>query len=161
MRTLGFYQPFCSLMIHGKLETRWVREGFKPPFPLGEYLYYSTSKRCTQATLFDWCGPEIMLNISDTLKEDVTAKLDKCAIGSGELINLRPMVKEDEQRAFVKFIGRQIRIVKDKEGNTKEVPYIQWVLEFKDSAYIIPFQWKFGKQGVGKVTDSEMHKIIY
>ena len=44
IRTLGFYQPFGSLMLHGKIETRWVRKGKKPPFPLGKYIFYTTQK---------------------------------------------------------------------------------------------------------------------
>lgn len=46
IRTLGFYQPFGTLMLHGKIETRWVKVGKKPPFPEGKYLFYSTQKRC-------------------------------------------------------------------------------------------------------------------
>ena len=44
VRTLGLYQPFATLMLHGKVETRWVRKGKKAPFPLGRYLIYSTKK---------------------------------------------------------------------------------------------------------------------
>ena len=44
IRTLGFYQPYCTAMLHGKVETRWIIEGRTPPMPLGKYLLYSTKK---------------------------------------------------------------------------------------------------------------------
>lgn len=36
IRTLVIYQPYATLMGHGKLETRWVKHGRKPPFPRGK-----------------------------------------------------------------------------------------------------------------------------
>lgn len=146
VRTLGFYQPFCSLMLHGKKETRWVREGKKPPFPLGEYLFYSTKNPCANQTLFQWCGPEIMLSISETLSGDITRFMNGIALAVGELVNLRLMTKEDEAAAFVKFVGK--RTVKDKDGN--DVVQVQWILEFQNITTINPFKFKEGKQGVGK-----------
>lgn len=146
VRTLGFYQPFGSLMFHGKLETRWVRKGRKPPFPLGRYLLYSTKNKCENPTLFQWCGPEIMLSITKTLDGDTTRFFNGFALGYGTLVNLRPMQKEDEDTAFVKFVGEQIRI--DKNG--EEHIYIQWILEFADLERIEqPFRFTEGKQGVG------------
>lgn len=149
-RTLGFYQPFCTLMLHGKLETRWVRKGRKPPFPLSEYRLYSTQKRCSQADLFDWCGPEIMENITTTISKDETRKLDGCGICDGTLFRVREMTKEDEAKAFVKFVGEKTVI--NKKG--EHIVYTQWILEFENVVAITPYQFKEGKQGVGKLTEA-------
>jgi len=155
MRTLGFYQPFCSLMFHGKLETRWVREGKKPPFPEGEYLLYSTIEPCDAFTLYNWCGPEIALNIQKKLEGDTSRFRNKRALGIGTLIDVRPMVKEDEKRAFVKHIGYKVDVI-----NGKHITKRQWILEFENVYRILDFEWKYGKQGVGKVPDFEISKII-
>lgn len=45
IRSLGLHQPYASLMwTHNKIETRWVKKGKKPPFPLGTYMIYATQK---------------------------------------------------------------------------------------------------------------------
>jgi hypothetical protein len=144
IRTMGFYQPFCSLMLHGKIETRWVIKGKKPPFPLGKYVFYSTQKVCDLNTLLDWCGSEIVRNISHTLLNDKTRTLTESAIAIGELVEVRPLTLEDEPLSFVKFIGNKTEL---KEG--KEIHKVQWALIFKDVRPCTPFKWKHGKQGVG------------
>lgn len=148
IRTLGYYQPFCSLMFHGKKETRWVRKGKKPPFPLGKYLFYSTKKKCE--SLLEWCGLEIMNSIRVTLDSDDSMYYNGYALGYGVLSNIRLMTKEDEAAAFVKYQGEQVRV--DKNG--KEHVYVQWILEFKHVERITPYPFKDGKQGVGILKQS-------
>lgn len=147
IRTLGYYQPFCSLMLppHYKDETRWVRKGKKPPFPIGSYVFYSTKKPCTNLQLFEWCGPEIMLSITNELKNEDTQGLNGYVIGGGDLAEVSPMTKEDEAKGFVKFIGE--RTVKDKKGN--DVVQVQWLLRFENVTRITPEIFTQGKQGVG------------
>lgn len=146
IRTLGFYQPFGTLMNYGKIETRWVRKGKKPPFPLCKYVFYTTKKECSDFTLYEeWCGVEIMGNINETLKDDNTRHFTKMILSHGELIEVRPLTKEDEPKAFVKFIGE--KVFKDKNG--KDVIKVQWALIFKDVQQITPVPYHHGKQGVG------------
>lgn len=152
IRTLGFYQPFCSLMIHGKIETRWVTDGRKPPFPLGKYLLYSTKASCSNATLFQWCGPELMLHITNTLKEDNTQTIYESALAIGKLKSISPYKKAQEMEGFVLYKG-----LKYFDGIT--IPKFQWGLHFENVQAIEPFKWKYGKQGVGFVPDSELSKI--
>lgn len=153
-RTLGFYQPFGSLMLHGKIETRWVRAGKKPPFPLGKYLFYTTQKPCDQKSLESWCGGEIIHRIHKILEHEPTANLNGYAIATGNLVEVKLLTPDDEN-TFVKFIGSKI----DTESKDLCVRKVQWGLHFKDVERIEPFKWKFGKQGVGFVTDSELGKI--
>lgn len=153
IRTLGFYQPFGSLMLHGKVETRWVRKGKKPPFPLGKYLFYTTKKECSNKMLSDWSGWQLINAMTNYLGPKKPG-LNGSAIAIGELFNLRLMTQADERIGFVKFIGEKT-VIKDR----KEIIYVQWCLEFKDVKALVPFEWKFGKQGVGFVPLSEIIKI--
>jgi hypothetical protein len=155
IRTLGFYQPFCSLMLHGKIETRWVREGKKPPFPKGKYLFYSTKKACTEDQLQNWCGWMYNDFISPALLDDNTAQLNGYALAVADLKDIRLMSVADERMAFVKYMGYDYR--DDKDGNV--IAYVQWCLEFENVQAIEPFEFKFGKQGIGILPDSERHKI--
>ena len=146
IRTLAFYQPFLSLMIWGKKkETRWVRKNKKPPFPLGVYAFYSTRKPCTHEQLMDWSGIDIMLKITEITGNDPYKYHNGYLLASAKLLSLRPMAKEDEELAYVKFVGE--RTVKDKNGN--DVVQVQWILEFDPVLAIEPVKFNEGKQGVG------------
>lgn len=155
MRTLGLYQPFASLMFHGKIETRWVKEDKKPPFVEGEYLIYSTIRFFNPYELFNMCGPDIVHNIQRTLEGDISRFRNKTALGIGRLIDVRLMRPDDEQMAFVKYKGWKVETI-DGIAVTKR----QWCLIFEEVKRINEFEWKFGKQGVGKVPESELSKII-
>lgn len=159
VRTIGFYQPFGSLMLHGKIETRWVMTGKKPPFPKGKYVFYTTQKPCAQHTLFDWCGHEIMYNINNTLENDNTRGLNKCIIGYGDLVDVRKLMPEDEPKAFVKYIG-----TKDFETDKGIVNKTQWALVFENVTAITPMLFiengkSLGKQGIGFLPESFKHII--
>ncbi len=154
IRTLGFYQPFGTLMLHDKIETRWIRRFRSPPFPLGKYLFYTTQKYCDDATLLEWCGDEIMMSIAKEVLDDETRILSGYAIAVGELCEVKMLEKSEEEKSFVKFVGRKTEIIKGEE-----VTKIQWGLHFKSVQRIQPFKWKFGKQGIGFVPDSELNKI--
>ena len=146
IRTLGLWQPFASLMLHGKVETRKVRKGKKPPFPNGKYLLYSTLKATPEATLHEWCSPEQLDNIKGLLRFEDTRDLCGFALLVAELRGVTKMSKHDEAVAFIQY----------KEHPEHDV----WMLVFEDIQRIEPFAWKFGGQGVGFVPDSERGKII-
>jgi hypothetical protein len=128
-------------MLHGKIETRVVKAGRKPPFPLGRYLIYTTKKAAEQWVVFDACGPEMTARINSIMKTEPTAKLNGYAIAIGTLSAVRPMVKADESKCFIGWSSDR------------------WCLVFTDVQRIEPFQWEFGKQGIGFVPDSELSKI--
>ena len=110
IRSLGFYQPFGSLMLHGKIETRWIRAGKKPPFPLGKYVFYTTLKSCAQHELFNWCGEYLMLDITHKLLYEPTKELNGYAIAIGDLAKVRPMKREDTFGSYVQYKGLVMRI---------------------------------------------------
>lgn len=156
IRTLGFYQPFCSLMLHGKIETRWVRMGKKAPFPLGRYLLYTTKSPCTDLQLTDWCGDELTNHISAVLSEDQTLSLNGYALCVGELYYVGDMDSMIEKECFVKYKG----VIKRKDKYGREHDYNQRTLYFKNIQSIIPFEFKFGKQGVG-ILDKYVNPITF
>lgn len=156
IRTLGFYQPFGTLMLYGKLETRWVRERRKPPYPLGKYLIYTTKKGAGDL-VFDWCtlaNLERMNNNLPGAKSDDTRMLYGYAIAIGELTRVRRMELIDEHDAFVKFIGEQL--FETKEGFVLKH---QWILQIDNVERIEPFVFEYGKQGVGIFPEKDHDKI--
>lgn len=154
IRTIGQYQPFCSLMRHGKIETRWIRYGKKPPFPLGKYLGYSTKKMASHVDLFNWCGPNLMGSIYETLRQDYTKDFHGFGIWTGNLIKVRLMTKQDEPLAFVEWQGIQEF---EKDGETFLMQ--QWCLEFDNIESFKPFRFLHGKQGVGFLPDEYLPSL--
>ncbi len=166
IRTLGFYQPFSSLMLppYDKIETRWVRKGKKPPFPLGKYLFYTTLKPCDNPTLIEWSGADVVDNIIHMFRDEPTKSLYGYAIGIADLVEIKLLAPEDEPMAFVKFVGEKEDILfkeKDvlKRLEISKVFKVQWGMHFTNRQRIEPFKWEFGKQGVGFVPESELCKI--
>jgi hypothetical protein len=144
IRTLGFYQPYGSLMLHGKIETRKVRVNKKPPFPCGKYLFYTTQIPADQETLLNWSG-HFIEGIEKITRNESTIALNGYAIGIGVLKKLWIMKDEDEEKCFV---------------NNEWTPFkTNWCLGFENVHRIIPFEFKFGKQGVGILRKSEYEKI--
>ena len=156
IRTLGFYPPFGALMLHGKIETRWVEDGRKPPFPEGKYLIYNTKSGCDKETIIRWCGQDIMQLIKDTLRDEPSSDLLGHAIAIGELVTKRPLTFADERMAFVLFQGLKHKF--NEEGLVTKI-YRQLGFWFENVQRIEPFEFNFGKQGVGILKDSERAKI--
>lgn len=133
-RTIGLYQPFTTLMLHDKDETRWVKKGKKPPFPLGNYVIYSTLKRYDLADIHNISGPVIAERMNEVMKDDPTCSLWGYAIAHGTLVEVRPMRPEDSDKCYVLY--------QEKEDKTL------WCLIFENVTRIEPIKFK-GKQGVG------------
>ena len=95
IRSLVWKEPFASLMLQGKIETRtWSTKyrGFvlicagKTPYPL--------------SSLFDLCGS---YQLNRILGEKLLFKYGH-AIAIGRLVDCRPMKREDEDSTFVRFV---------------------------------------------------------
>lgn len=143
IRTLGLYQPFASLMLHGKIETRWVSRYRRPGFKKGKYLLYSTLKEFSFAEVEYLSNTDVLNNIERILKQEPTRWLKGYALCVADLVEVRLLTLEDEPMAFVNCIGAKVDIV-----NKKDVVKNQWALVFNNVTRIEPFQFK-GKQGVG------------
>ncbi len=152
-RTVGLYQPFASLMLFDKLETRWVREGRKPAFPEGEYLIYSTQKPCEASKIYEWSGPELLYNISRILLNEPTRQYNGFVIGKATLVG-KWILRPEDENTYIKFIGR-----KTFEIEGKQVVKVQWALKFVNVQRVEPFPIK-GKQGVG-IYDGPKIKLLH
>ncbi len=98
MKALSWRQPYGSLMLHGKIETRVWNTEYRGP------VLICTSKRAYTIDVIQEIsgGQDGLLRIIDELKGDITLP-DGHAIAFGNLVDCRPMIKADEEKAFVKY----------------------------------------------------------
>lgn len=135
---LTWKQPFASLMLHGKLETReWATRH------RGKVLICSGLERYLDVTIEEMSGIETRKRIDSILLSEPTANARGKIIAVGDLVNCRPMVETDEEMAFVKY----------KPG--------LWVHEYKNVKRIVPIKFS-GSQKWSEVSDQEfLSKIVY
>lgn len=155
IRTLGLYQPYASLMLHGKIESRWVVTGKKAPFPIGKYLIYSTKKAysdnefCHMASMF-------YSEAKEKLRHDKSVYYNGYALALGELYKVQRITGIHELRAA--FYTPSIL---DKKGEYFEFDgRTLWGLHFMNVRRIEPFKFN-GKQGVGILSSEDKSKIKY
>lgn len=164
IRTIGLYQPYASLMLHGKIESRWVLKGKRPPFPLGKYLIYSTIKFYPMEQFADIAGPFCSAGWK-AIEGDQTEHLRGKAIAVGDLVEVRPFMPGDCDKAFVE-LGQMVVQCEDHvemSGYNKKGHYVTWqlwALIFKNVSRINPLKFK-GKQGVGFLKEPYLSKIKY
>lgn len=141
IRSLGLLQPYASLMIlKDKLETRWVLNGKKPPFPRGKYLIYSCKRVFKPDEVKRISGPYL----DDEWMDDFRYKYVGMALFIADLVGVRDMVWDDQEKAFVEWGRAQ---------DSRQV-----ILDFQNRRRIKMFPFK-GKQGVGILTPEEKAQI--
>lgn len=136
MLALSWKQPFGTAMLHGKIETRSWNTNYRGPVLI-----------CTSKRRYEWeavkriSGEDLLDQMIGSMNSLTgTADMNGYAIAVGNLIDCRPMVKEDEAKTFVQF----------REGLYCHV--------YADVRPIKPFPWK-GSQG-WKTVDPEIVKNI-
>jgi len=132
MRALSFKQPFASLMLKGKIETRTWSTKYR-----GAVLICASKKGYTCAEVDIICG---RCKIDEVLRSQDLLKGK--AIAVGELVDCRPMTKEDEDACYVKY----------QEGLFCHV--YKYVVEIE------PFDWK-GSQGWKTLTQGQIKQITF
>jgi len=157
IRTLGLYQPYATLMLHGKIETRWVAVGKKPPFPLGKYLIYATQKCYNFHDAEKLMGDQVdkahekfrlefQFGSSGTLNPKTKSFLLGHAICIGDLVSIIDPILPSTTDTYVEYVApcsrRRVGLV------------------FENMKRIEPFQFK-GKQGIGFLTPEDEAKIKY
>jgi hypothetical protein len=154
IRTLGLYQPYAELMLHGKIETRWIRAGTKPPFPLGPYLLYACKADYPLQTLSQIAGEKQYKRITEIING---LKLVRgAALCTGDLVKIIYIVEGMEDETFVRYQGPMEFV--SKHGTM--VKKVRVGLIFENVRRIKPFPFK-GKQGVGILSDIDMALIEY
>ena len=141
VRALWWKQPYASAMLIGKVETRtW------PTNVRGKVLICASAKRYTNKEYFEitpfeleWPWLSKMIDFDNKMKTNYLQILGH-AIAIGDLVDCRPMVKEDEADTYVQY----------KEG--------LWCHVYENVQAIKPFPIK-GAQGWRILTD-EQKKLI-
>jgi hypothetical protein len=136
---LSWKQPFASLMLCGKIETRVWKTKYR-----GEVLICASKKSYSLKELNDICGQYQLYRIFDTLHCDLGCVDDLCglAIAIGRLVDCRPMQKTDEDNCFALYN-----------------PDL-WCHVYEDVREIKPFPFR-GKQGWSKLDKTTFDKIEY
>ncbi len=128
IRALSRKQPYASLMLHGKMETRTWSTKYR-----GKVLICASQRSYSDLDILKISDIEGTKAILDTLTSNrVNASITGKAIAIGELIDCRPMTKEDEAKTFVKYC-----------------PGL-WCHVYENVKELIPFPWK-GTQGWKKL----------
>jgi len=154
MKALSWKQPFASLMLHGKIETRTWSTNYR-----GLVLICVSKKPYSLKEVLDICGDYQHMRIVDTLGYEISQFNDVCgyAIGVGNLVDCRRMTPEDEDDCFVKYNPSAIIEIHE---NYREVHYPLWCHIYENVKEIEPFPFK-GKQGWSTVDESIISKIKY
>jgi hypothetical protein len=156
---LSWKEPFASLMLYGKIETRvW-------PTKYRGLVLICTSKKAY--------NHEQLYNISGNLVNDFTRKVigrnydhwqnniikQGYAIAVGRLVDCRLMTKDDESKCFVKYREpwKEERISK-KTGKKKIVEVKLYCHVYEDVKPIKPIIWD-GKQGWTNVSQDLIRSI--
>lgn len=158
IRTLGLYQPYAQLMLHGKLESRWIAKGKKAPFPLGKYLLYATKKAYSVKEFKHLAGEHYERARLAISNEELKTSVALCV---GDLIERKPITTfGDLADTFYDPPFDQLAY-RDADHPEFEIDdYVLWGLRFNEVKPIKPFPFK-GKQGVGFLSAENEAKIIY
>src|SRR5882762_3546520 len=170
IRTLGLYQPFAFLIMHGKtIETRWVAYGRKPPFPLGTYLIYS----CKSLKWLDEISMKAGEETADGKMSQATRAFNTyidvdpekehqkfmghftgCALCLVDVVGIiDPLTQDHSDLAFVDVPDPGLAHFRGSAATGEHVRMIG--LRLENIRPIKPFEFK-GKQGIGHLTQADM-----
>lgn len=153
IRALVWKQPFASLMLAGKIETRnrYTNVRGKVLMIAGQkaydYLKFCEISNNSPASVLG------LVMYKHTIELQPAGK----AIATGSLVDCRPMTKDDEDKCFVKYKDPwQHYNMKTKKLENRQ----QWCWIFEDVRAIVPFEIK-GSQGWSILTQDIIDKIKY
>lgn len=146
MKALSWKQPYGSLMLHGKIETRtW------PTTYRGEVLICTSAKPYGTPSVFNISGFDQQRRIYSRLPLDEPLP-HGMAIAVATLVDCREMTKADEAACFVEYCEPWI----DEKGKEKRL----WCHIYENVRPIQPFPWK-GSQGFSHVPQHFINNLIY
>lgn len=137
MKALSWKEPFASLMLHGKIETRTWNTNYR-----GLVLICASQKSYSEMDLLGISGERLTQTILTTLNSKCQKENPGYAIAVGRLVNCRLMNPEDETKAFVKCWNDL---------------YCHF---YEDVKPIVPIPWK-GCQGWKNVPQEFIDQIKY
>lgn len=154
IRTLGLYQPFATLMLYGKIETRFISGNKKPGFKPGKYLLYSCQKAYDFFDALNMMGDEADLaeehfekeyqRLFSTIDAKTKGFLQGYAICLADLTKIIDPITPDIKNTFVEYVApcsrRRVGLV------------------FENVQRLKPFEFK-GKQGPGFLDEKYLSQI--
>lgn len=136
-RALSWKEPFASLMLHGKIETRTWHTNYR-----GLVLICASKKGYSDNDLIEISGEDFVLNIlGHFLKTKQRQLYHGKAIAIGRLVDCRRMKPEDEAKTFVSYRPEL------------------WCHIYEEVTAIEPIDWK-GSQGWRSIPDYEADKLL-
>lgn len=147
IRSLSWNQPFGTLMLHGKIETRK-----RPTRVRGKVLICTCKSGYDIDKVLRIAGEAQLNHIYNIAKKDETFSLNGYAIGIGDLTDCYPMQKKHEDLCFIEYQASEFA-----DTMFPKPALYCWI--FSNVQRIEPFRWNFGKQGWGFVPESEKQKI--
>lgn len=152
MRALWWKQPFASLMLAGKIETRVWSTDYR-----GQVLICASKSSYSNQELQLIAGG-LYNNGLEVIRRTSPRGM---AIAVGRLVDCRPMVPEDEEKCFVKYRAPWIEERKSKKtGKIRKVKVQLWCHIYEDVREIVPFEFK-GALGWKKLDQETINKIVY
>lgn len=146
MRALSWKEPYASLMLHNKIETRtWPTKYRGLVLICASKVPYTTNQVIAVSGLH-----QVNRNFPFSIS-DYTPFSGK-AIAVGELVNCRKMDPEDEDKCFVEY-----RQTMNSTGIYESALWCHVYKDVRPLAFCIP--WK-GCQGWKKLSEEEIDKII-
>lgn len=137
IRALNWKQPFASLMLFGKIETRTWETNYR-----GLVLMCASKVPYSEEQIQNISGQnKILSTLMDRIKSGHAEPLAK-AFAIGRLVDCRLMRKEDEEKCFVKHHPNLFCHI------------------YEDVKEIKPFDWK-GAQKWKKVDQDVINKIEF
>lgn len=94
MKALTWKEPFATLMLHGKIETRTWNTNYR-----GMVLICAGKTPYSDVQLLSISGPIQLSRIQPFIHKEKPG----FAIGVGKLIDCRPMLPTDQDKCFVKY----------------------------------------------------------
>lgn len=99
IRALTWKEPFASMMLLGKIETRTWPTNFR-----GYVLICSSKRDYSIKSILNICGKQFSYAMNVLTQNKINWGLTMgYAIAIGKLIDCRPMTKDDEEKCFVKY----------------------------------------------------------
>lgn len=153
IRALSWKQPFASLMLHGKAETRTWDTKYRG------WVLICASKVCYSVNaIADIAGPQQYKRIEEVLvKEYFTLPLGQAIAigrlkGTGLMANIvRPRPDSEEPHDFLVMATEKATFVQYNPA--------LWIHSYEDVQPIVPFEWK-GSQGWKTLDQATIDKII-
>lgn len=142
---LSWKQPYGSLMLHGKIETRVWETKYR-----GRVLICTSKAAYSQDAALSISGAYQFQRLCHRLLNDESIDVNGYAIAIGTLVDCRPMTPDDEDKTFVQYREPWV----DKTGKRRRL----FCHVYEDVQAIEPFPWQ-GSQGWREVGEPELSRI--